>query len=195
MPQPVPRPTVYLAGPEVFLPEAVALGRAKCRLCAEAGFEGVFPLFLERERELGPEATARAIAIGLEAQMRACDAIIANLTPFRGVSADAGTAFEVGFMRALGRPVCGYTNVVANYRERGLAARQRGIPPGDGDRPDAEIEDFGLAENLMIAVAIAECGAPVVTREVAPGRELTDLEGFRECLRQLARAFAQPRAT
>ena len=42
--------------------------------------------------------------------MRSCDAAVANLTPFRGVSADAGTAFEVGFMRALGRPVLGYTN-------------------------------------------------------------------------------------
>ena len=41
--------------------------------------------------------------------MRSCDLLIANLTPFRGVSMDSGTAFEVGFMRALGRPVLGYT--------------------------------------------------------------------------------------
>ena len=50
--------------------------------------------------------------------MRTCDLLIANLTPFRGVSTDAGTAFEVGFMRALGRPVLGYTNTIADYRER-----------------------------------------------------------------------------
>ena len=39
--------------------------------------------------------------------MRSCQLCIANLTPFRGVSMDSGTAYEVGFMRALGRPVLG----------------------------------------------------------------------------------------
>src|SRR5215469_7956330 len=34
------RPRIYLAGPEVFLPEARAIGAAKCRLAAEAGLEG-----------------------------------------------------------------------------------------------------------------------------------------------------------
>ena len=38
------RPRVYLAGPEVFLPDAIAVGAEKCRLCAEYGFEGLFPL-------------------------------------------------------------------------------------------------------------------------------------------------------
>ena len=50
--------------------------------------------------------------------MHSCDALVANLTPFRGVSADAGTAFEVGFMRALGRPVLGYTYTGLAYVER-----------------------------------------------------------------------------
>ena len=38
------RPRIYLAGPEVFLPDAIAVGAAKCRLAAEAGLEGAFPL-------------------------------------------------------------------------------------------------------------------------------------------------------
>ena len=86
--------------------------------------------------------------------MRSCDALIANLTPFRGVSMDSGTAFEVGFMQALGRPLAGYTNVTPDYAERARAFRARGPATMDGDRADLEIEDFGLAENLMIEVAI-----------------------------------------
>ena len=31
---------IYLAGPEVFLPDAVQIGQAKKRLCAAYGFEG-----------------------------------------------------------------------------------------------------------------------------------------------------------
>ena len=38
------RPRVYLAGPDVFLPDALAVGEAKKRLCADHGLEGVFPL-------------------------------------------------------------------------------------------------------------------------------------------------------
>ena len=38
------RPRIYLAGPEVFMPHAKDVGAEKARLCAEAGFEGCFPL-------------------------------------------------------------------------------------------------------------------------------------------------------
>ena len=34
---------IYLAGPDVFLPEAEAMAAAKKQLCAAHGFEGVFP--------------------------------------------------------------------------------------------------------------------------------------------------------
>ena len=40
----------------------------------------------------------------------------------------------------------------------------------DSDRADLEIEDFGLAENLMIEVAIVASGCRVVRRAVAAGR-------------------------
>ena len=35
---------VYLAGPDVFLPNAAEIGRRKREICAQYGFEGVFPL-------------------------------------------------------------------------------------------------------------------------------------------------------
>src|SRR5581483_6341571 len=97
---------------------------------------------------------------------------------------------EVGFMRALGRPLAGYTNVTAAYAERARAYRSRGPSPMDGDRPHVEIEDFDLAENLMLEVAILASGGRVVRREVAPGEELTDLTAFAQAAAELATALA-----
>ncbi|MGE3915753.1 MAG: nucleoside 2-deoxyribosyltransferase, partial [Hyphomicrobiaceae bacterium] len=146
---------IYLAGPEVFLPDAMDVGRAKAEMARAAGLEGLFPLDQQLPLDGLPRLEqARRISLANEALMRSADLLIANLTPFRGVSMDSGTAFEVGFMRALGRPVLGYTNVPGDYRRRAEAFRARGIPSADADRTDVEIEDFGLAENLMIAVAI-----------------------------------------
>src|SRR5947207_7566021 len=186
------RPRIYLAGPEVFLPDARAIGVEKCRLAGEAGLEGAFPLDAQLDLDrLPPDEQARRISVANEGLMRSCDALIANLTPFRGVSMDSGTAFEVGFMQALGRPLAGYTNVTHNYAERARAFRARGPAPMDGDRADLEIEDFGLAENLMIEVAIVSSGGRVVRRQAAPGAELTDLTAFAECLADVARVLTR----
>jgi nucleoside 2-deoxyribosyltransferase len=185
------RPRIYLAGPEVFLPNARAMGAEKCRLAADAGLEGAFPLDAQLDLDTLPAGEqARRISRANEALMRSCDGLIANLTPFRGVSMDAGTAFEVGFMQALGRPLAGYTNVLADYPQRVRAFRARGPATMDSDRPDLEIEDFGLAENLMIEVAIVSSGGRVVRRQVAPGSELTDTAGFAQCLAAMAERFA-----
>lgn len=182
------RPRLYLAGPEVFLPDALAAGRAKQDLCARHGFDGVFPLDASLDLAgLSKREQARRISAANEAAMRSCAGLIANLTPFRGVSMDAGTAFEVGFMRALRRPVLGYTNVVGDYRRRAEVYRKAGAPVADADAADVAVEDFDLAENLMIEVAIlASCGE-VIRRGVPPGREMRDLAGFEACLIQAQR--------
>jgi nucleoside 2-deoxyribosyltransferase len=180
-------PRIYLAGPEVFLPDALAVGARKAALCAQHGLEGVFPLDAGLDLAgLAKPAQARAISAANEGLMRSCAGLIANLTPFRGVSMDAGTAFEVGFMRALGRPVLGYTNVVADYRAR-CEAYRRSVPQPtlcDADHPEAEIEDFEGAENLMIEAAILASGGTVVRTAVAPGQEMRGLAGFEACLAQ-----------
>ncbi|MDX2156181.1 MAG: nucleoside 2-deoxyribosyltransferase [Hyphomicrobiaceae bacterium] len=182
----LPRKRIYLAGPEVFLPDAVAVGRTKVAVAAEAGFEGVFPL--DASLALGgcsKREQGRRIALACEAMMRSCDLAVANLTPFRGVSMDSGTAYEVGYMRALGRPVLGYSNVAGDIRGRALAYRARGIPQGDADRPDLEVEDFGEPENLMIAIAIVESGGTVWQHDA--GGDLHDLTAFRRCLAEARR--------
>ena len=187
------RPRLYLAGPEVFLPDALAMGRDKQELCARHGFEGVFPLDASLDLAgLSKREQTRRISAANEAAMRSCAGLIANLTPFRGISLDAGTAFEVGFMRALRRPVLGYTNVVAGYRQRAEAYRRASVPAADADAPGVAIEDFDLAENLMIEVAIQDLGGHVIRRGVPPGREMRNLAGFEACLIQAQRIVLQP---
>ena len=188
------RPRIYLAGPEVFLPNAMEIGLEKQTICADAGLEGVFPLDTQLDLAgLTKTEQARRIALGNEGLMRSCDAIIANLTPFRGVSMDSGTAFEVGFMRALGKPVFGYTNAGgADYAARAREWRKLPRLPFDCDRPDQEIEDFGLAENLMISVAVSETAGTCVYSTAAT--IMDDVVAFRACVAQAQRQLQQSEA-
>ena len=182
-------PSVYLAGPEVFLADARALAEAKKRMCSQFGFAGVFPMDTEIDKSgaLNAIETARQISRLNEELIRRCDLLIANCTPFRGVSMDVGTAFEIGFARALGQPVFGYSNVTEDYKVRAHTYGVLTQLPWDAVGQAAAIEDFGLAENLMIAVPILEMEGDLIRTKVDPGKELTDLTGFKRCL-ELARA-------
>jgi len=185
------RRLAYLAGPDVFLPNAAELARCKQRLCAERGIIGLSPVDSDKVGgKRAPATVARAIGAANEALIRDCDLVIANCSPFRGVSMDAGTAFEIGYARALGKPVFGYSNVMASYKRRVARYRRLGDPL-NADAAHSTIEDFGLADNLMPATALA--GALVRTR-VRRGRELADQRGFARCLALAARVMAGRRA-
>lgn len=182
---------IYLAGPDVFLPDAAAIAAAKKAVCARYGLHGVFPLD-PVECPAADAVAERYLQIYLknEAHIRACDALIANLTPFRGPSADAGTVYELGFMRALGRPVLGYANTGTTFRDRtlaflGAAARQRG-PDDWVDAEGLHLESFGLTDNLMIDGGIVAAGGRLVTRAVPEAERWADLVAFEECVAALA---------
>ena len=161
---------VYIAGPDVFLADAAALARRKKELCARHGLVGLHPLDNEMEALACPVDTARAIYAGNRAMMLAADAIVANLTPFRGPSADPGTVFEVGHMAGLGRPCFGYTLDSATYAARVTA---------DG----AAVEDFGLHDNLMIDCALLAFVVPAVPFG-------SDAEGHLWCFERCLEAVA-----
>ena len=103
---------VYLAGPEVFLSNAREIGALKRAICERHGLVGIFPADEEDDFDPASSLGQRALAISraMERVMQGCDAMIVNLTPFRGPSADVGSAYEMGFMRALGRPIFAYSN-------------------------------------------------------------------------------------
>lgn len=187
---------VYLAGPDVFLPDPRARGSALKEICARFGLTGVFPLDeLEREPDdwVGL-AEPHRIARRNEAHIRGADALIANLTPFRGPSADVGTVFELGFMRALGRPVFGWSTGHADFSARtraflGAAARVA----DDGvwrDHEGLALESFGCLDNLMIDGAIVASGGVLEVAEL-PGRERwTDLATFERCVARAAEVLS-----
>ncbi len=167
---------VYLAGPDVFLPDPVARGAALKAVCAAHGLEAVFPLDALPGGDpvaWGGLPEAFRIARRNEAHIAGCDALIANLTPFRGPSADAGTMFELGFMRALGRPVYGWSNSTM-----GFAARTHAFL-GGVDPAGMAIEDFGLADNLMIEGAIQASGGRFYATDAELWRDLT---AFTRCV-------------
>ena len=73
---------IYLAGPDVFLPDAVDIGRHKVELCARHGLLGLYPL--DNAIDIAAQDASLQIFRRNEAMMNEASAIIANLTPFRG---------------------------------------------------------------------------------------------------------------
>ena len=184
---------IYLAGPEVFLTNAHEIGRRKQAICRRHGLEGWFPLDADPSQNGGGDPSQR-IYDACIAGLHTADAVIANLTPFRGISADVGTVYELGFALALGKPVFGYSNVAATLRSRvhatlgaGGSDEQTHAPlAGDG----MVVEDFGLADNLMIAEGLRSQGRPMVLRDLNEATIWNDLDAFEACVLKAASHFA-----
>lgn len=136
---------VYLAGPDVFYPDVANRSAMLKDTCRHYGFEGVFPLDsgLQLVTPMAREENGYLIYEANIKLIQSCQAILANISPFRGPSVDAGTAFEIGFGRALGLEVVAYTSDLRLYKDR--------VTP-DG----LMVEDFEMLDNLMIHVAV--CG-------------------------------------
>src|ERR1700709_1017985 len=172
---------VYLAGPDVFLPDAVEFGRRKVDLCARYGLTGLYPL--DNTIDLFAPNASLVIFRGNEAMMNQADAIIANLTPFRGPGADTGTVYELGYMAACGKLCLGYSNDPAPYVDR--VKRFGTVEPYGDHLIDAEkltVENFGLADNLMMIHALELYGCPLIVPRTAPADIWHDLASFETCV-------------
>jgi nucleoside 2-deoxyribosyltransferase len=172
----------YLAGPDVFLPDAIAVGQRKCLACERAGLVGLFPLDNVLPAAATPADHARAIARANEAMIRDCDMVLANLTPFRSPSADPGTAFEIGFARALGKTIHGYSAA----RDLLLPRTRRILGLSDDathDHAGHAIEDFGMHDNLMLDSAIHESGGQIV---MSPADDLSAMAAFEALLMRIS---------
>lgn len=121
MPPPsCPRPRIYLAGPDVFFPDAARCFAELRATCEELGLQAVQP----SDGNMPPgfsgseDERAQRIYDANLALLRSADGVAANLMAWRGLEPDPGTVFEVGFAVALGKPVVGYGVPAESYAQR-----------------------------------------------------------------------------
>jgi len=136
---------VYLAGFDVFRPDAVERGEYLKRLCDLNGLEGSYPLDNQLPDGMAGAEAAQWIAKQNMAALTSADAVLANLTNFRGCEPDSGTVFEMGVAVALGIPVWVYFN------ERGSMREQIATDPLGLCAEGYFVENFELPKNLMLA--------------------------------------------
>ncbi|HBK07944.1 MAG TPA: hypothetical protein DDZ81_19165 [Acetobacteraceae bacterium] len=171
-------PRIYLAGPMVFYPDPEAVFAQMKAICLSFGMEGVSPL----ENQIGLEGLAPDRAL-LERIVRAdmglmdtLDGGLFCLDGFRrSPEMDAGTAFEVGHMRALRKPIAGWTRDPRHYTAKvadhfkvsslPLTAASRGATGGTSGttrEPDGMlVHSEGCLQNAMIDLGIATSGGLV----------------------------------
>lgn len=184
---------IYLAGPEVFLPNARAMLDRKAALARAAGFIPLSP----GDLTVLPAKTRKDYGLGIstvnEQMMVEADGIIANLTPYRGISADVGTVYELGFMCALGKAVYAYTNVARDHFQRTAdyyGGRFTRSPEGRVSGPDGlAMEDYEMMDNLMLPAGVERRGGSVVIGNAPADAIETGTAAFEECLLIMARKF------
>lgn len=142
---------IYLAGPDVFRENPAEYGNRLKASCKLRGVEGLFPLDNELPQavlDMSPREIATEIFKGNVAMIDQADAVVANISPFRGPGMDAGTAWEIGYAYAKGKPVFLYSSDHdVSYKRRADTA----IGSCSVDSQEyPEIENFNLTENLMI---------------------------------------------
>jgi nucleoside 2-deoxyribosyltransferase len=188
--------TAYLAGPDVFLPNAAGHAARKVEICRRYGLRGLPPLnedvetaaktLSEASLSEAPDHASgvwRSIYEKDIAMMERSDIIIANLTPFGGASADAGTLIEVGWFLGQRKPIFGYSNNSESFEQR---MRRR---LGDG-HADLGIEGFHLPDNLMIVGAVLSGGCPIFVPRDGKARGIDALDVFEACAAAAARVIA-----
>ncbi len=171
----------------MFLPNSVEIRQAKKDLTSAQGFIPVAPGDDDVADQPTPKQKGMAISARDEMLMDSSDAIIANLTPYRGIAADTGTCFELGYMSAQGKPAFAYSNEPKNHSDRvleyygGQVQRDAsGLPRG----PDGLlVEDFDMIDNLMLQGGIERRGGAVVAGQAAADAMFSDLAAFVEVLK------------
>jgi nucleoside 2-deoxyribosyltransferase len=152
---------IYLAGPDVFFPNPKEVAQGHKEVLARHGLEGVFPLDNEVETSGSPVDMAQRI---FELNCRlidSCDGVLANMMPFRGPSMDVGTAWEVGYAYAQGKPIVGYTEDLADYRDKVFRSGFSESPEAVSDRAGHAIEHFEVTDNIMISQSVTAIASSI----------------------------------
>lgn len=159
------QPKLYLAGPEVFRSDAIEYARTQRDLCVQYGFVGLHPMDNNIDLSDSSMRTATRIYRGDIGQIKACDIVIANCNAFRGALIDDGTAYELGYGNALGKPTYGYIERLLPEQEL-LQERCVFTTLPDGRKVDQDgfllVDDFGTSINLMMQCGMLDSGGRLV---------------------------------
>jgi nucleoside 2-deoxyribosyltransferase len=153
------RPLIYLAGPGVFRADAEQYGAKLKRLVHSFGMEGLWPYDnSDIHNQDAHSRIGKAHLIcrwNLEA-IREADAILADISPFRGPNMDPGTAMEIGYAHALNKPAWCWSSDLSTLLDRTMrwATGLEHMTFEHGEISGHIIEDFGLPENLMISCPV-----------------------------------------
>lgn len=164
--------TLYLAGFDVFREDSIDYGKRLKALCRRYGFDGFYPLDNAAPADLQGPVLATWIYQANVALIQRADAVMANVNPFRGAEPDSGTAFEMGYAVALGKPVWAYTEQHEPLVRQCATRVSPDLAPRYLDAQGYTVEDFGLNLNLMLA-----CSSVVVVGDAE------------QCLQEMARAL------
>ena len=174
---------VYLAGDLVFRPDALSIFARLRAICRDLGIDGMAPLDGQGDLQGLPpgEATIMAIVEADRDLMDRCDGGIFCLDPFRrSADMDPGTAVEIGYMFARGKPLSGYTVDGRTYPDKVAAyfgeAWRSGLRPrnalaaggssGSLEDPDGMlVHSEGLLQNGMTEGFIRMSGGQVFAHE------------------------------
>jgi len=124
---------VYIAGPQVFRPDAEEYYLQVQQRCQALGLYALIPWT--------PDPDEPAVIFQRNVRLLTeCDGVVAGVDPFRGGEPDSGTAWEIGFAYALGKPI-----VMWGMDYRPVAEKHAPyITAGWA------VENFGFAHNLML---------------------------------------------
>ncbi len=156
---------IYLAGPEVFLPNAAEVLEQRKELCKRYGFTGNTPFDSQVPEVMKGLQIAKAIFENNKSLILQSDLIIANCNPFRGANIDDGTAFEIGFGFGVGKKIFGFCNSKKSLVEitRSKISHSTHNSGYSIDEDGYLInEDFGNTINLMLEFSILESGGQLI---------------------------------
>jgi nucleoside 2-deoxyribosyltransferase len=137
---------IYIAGFDVFKPDSKEIGKAHKLTCKTYGYEGLYPLDNEIDSSWSKQVAREFIYTKNIELIHSCDIVIANANPFRGDELDSGTAFEIGYAKALNKQVILYMDDTRAYKEKLTCKASDTL-----DTKGMFIEDFDFPLNLMFS--------------------------------------------
>lgn len=153
---------IYVAGPDIFRPTWPDTARKIVNACASWGLEALLPIPADQSLDRpevpgitmpGKAQDANAVFASCLDMIRSCDAVVANITPFRGDEPDSGTVFEIATAYALGKPVVAYTLDTRLTHERHAHNGNNTAYGALVCRSGYLVEQFDLPCNVMVAQA------------------------------------------